>query len=1248
MTTMVTSIRLQVEGGPGFVGQMKDMRAGVTGVAEAEKAAAAVAGQLASATNAVAQTAQGAAAGLARVISAANENTAAFGRAAAAGEQYASMAAQLRAELDPMFSVQQRFDQELQRAETLFRAGAISSREYAAAQRLANDNLKAGTAAIFQTSAAHDLLNKNLGLARAGWQSVGFQLQDVFASYASGAKLSTIAAQQIGQLSSAISMVAQASEGGSSAMGRFASFMASGWGVAVGVAVSLAAALANAIFTSGKEADTTSVKQRALAEVLNDTKASYEEVTKAIADYVDQSAKANQTTLQTIQLEAQGIKTRLESAIAQRRLTQAMLEAAIAQEKIDSIRSQGPGQRGELGTLALDVSSNRVAGLEQLLAGNNASIAKEMEAARAVTIKAAGAIASINADPTARIRAGFDELRRTARDTIPDIDKLTARLTQLNKAEAAQLEAERKTGRKRTDRSALAAARLAQRQAEFGEDTDKALSALRDQFTDTPAQVRKVNAALLQLRDIKSDIDRRPLLPGSEKLNSDIEQLGDVIRDSLNKPFEDYLQKARESAQIDELLAAGKDDQAKALQAILGIQREQDPLNRAQLQVVLETVEAERRRSLVLRDQRALIQANVTAVQDMRGALNQTVADALRGRFSVNNILSSFANSYVNLTSQRIVERMFGDTLRALEDQASGQSKVDTAGTEMAAAMGKGTAAVIDFAEVLNEVGRKMARGSAVGTFQDALGDTIGGAGNAVSSTLQGFFSGLGDKLREQIANDNPIADAPITVVGKRTAKLAGETPGNILVDMASSFLGKLGLDIPAKLSDSLKSTFNKLETALPNALAGAFTGASASRIILGDRGTGGSIGSAIGGALGGKLGEKVLAGGLTSIAKGLGSFAGPLGSILGGVVGGLLGGAFKSTTKGYAVVTNSGVSSGGNNNELVQQAATSGSGLQSTINQIAQQLGASVGNYSVSIGKRSSGWISVSASGSSQVADKSWKQANVGGDLIYDGKDEAAAIAVAISNAIADGAISGISQKVQAALLSTKDIDGALREAVKVQDLELALGGVQAALEKEFRTFEQTAKDRLSLAQKYGFDIVEVEKLNAKERLGLSEKLLKEQVGSLQDLITEMTSGSLYEGSAVDQRKALLAQIETAKADVAAGVEGSADRLTSLYQQLNSVSKDVFGSTGGFAADRAAILDGAQQAVNLAKSQIADAQKATDPALKETNTQLDEVNGQLAKLVAGQNAALAFLNKVAANSNKPDMEWVKQLAYTI
>jgi hypothetical protein len=73
----------------------------------------------------------------------------------------------------------------------------------------------------------------------------------------------------------------------------------------------------------------------------------------------------------------------------------------------------------------------------------------------------------------------------------------------------------------------------------------------------------------------------------------------------------------------------------------------------------------------VLRDQQALIQANVAAATNMRTALNETVAETLKGRGSFDKILSSIGNSYVNIMSQRIVESLFGNSLRAFEDEAT-------------------------------------------------------------------------------------------------------------------------------------------------------------------------------------------------------------------------------------------------------------------------------------------------------------------------------------------------------------------------------------------------------------------------------------------------------------------------------------------------------------------------------------------------------------------------------------------------
>lgn len=127
----------------------------------------------------------------------------------------------------------------------------------------------------------------------------------------------------------------------------------------------------------------------------------------------------------------------------------------------------------------------------------------------------------------------------------------------------------------------------------------------------------------------------------------------------------DYEQRCREDARLAILaeLARQRDATLNSLSITrvvdaLGIRRSRD-----WVEDQLATVRADRERSQVLRDQQALIRGNVEAVQSFRGALEQTVADALRGRFSLGSILTSIGNSAINLASQRIVEQLFGSTL---------------------------------------------------------------------------------------------------------------------------------------------------------------------------------------------------------------------------------------------------------------------------------------------------------------------------------------------------------------------------------------------------------------------------------------------------------------------------------------------------------------------------------------------------------------------------------------------------------
>lgn len=277
---------------------------------------------------------------------------------------------------------------------------------------------------------------------------------------------------------------------------------------------------------------------------------------------------------------------------------------------------------------------------------------------------------------------------------------------------------------------------------------------------------------------------------------------------------------------------------------------------------------------------------------------------------------------------------------------------------------------------------------------------------------------------------------------------------GGMLGLIGSSDEGKgLLLDLGKEFKGALDGVFGG-DGSFTKVLKGAGIGVAAGQMVLGSKNSG--IGSAIGGALG-KLGGEALG---KAIGGTLGKAMGPIGSILGGVLGGAIGSAFKKVKNGYGIASNTGVTSGGTSAELAASSKTSASGIVGAIQGIADQLGGTVGNYSVSIGKRSSGWIRVSASGSSRVGDKNY---NSGPDVIYNGKDEAEAMRIALLNAIRDGAIQGVRAGTQALLKKDGDIEAQLAKALKFEgvfkSLKQATDPVGYALEQLTREFDALKK---------------------------------------------------------------------------------------------------------------------------------------------------------------------------------------------
>ena len=1040
-----------------------------------------------------------------------------------------------------------------------FAAGEIEVEEYnrqlletksalalvSSAHSAAITNLKQSQAAYDAAAGGMQQATRTTGEARVGYMMLGQQAQDVAIMLQGGANIGTVIATQGGQVATAVSMM-----GGR--MAGFASFMAGPYGAAITIAI---AVMANFVTT------------------LDDASAA----AAAAEEGADSLAKA-QSALAGIFSGASGrIREQNELLLLNARLMAINLRSEALAKRASSEATLGAAGSRSLSSYAIGLYSGgaRDAG-KAAEAGFLASMVRSGGMSRDEALRRAEEL-----DYSA-LKVSKQELQQAIIDSaVADLSGKTADLIDksLNDGKLAgglaKPERKKASGKKRGDGGTAA-------RSEFAEDTAAKIAGIRDDFSDIPAAVERSNKALRQLDDIASDIERRKLV-NKDALLADMADARRAIEESLNKPFNDFMAAQRESAEIDKLLLAGRYGEAEALKIVLRLQERQGPLSEAQLKTVLATVEGERRRSMALRDQRALIQANLDAVYDMRGALEQTVAGMLRGKFSVQSILSSIGNSYVQITSKRIVETMFGDTLRQLEDQATGQDKVREASDALAGTLGDGGKAVADFAAIVRKASTDIA-----------------GAPAAAAAPGAGEGDGLGN------------GDIVVTGAKAKAPPQAGRG-ADLLVDMTDQMLRRLGIALPLQLTDAVKQALGKLETSLPEMMKGAMIGSAASSLVLG------KSGSNTGAMLGGAFGESAFKNVAPKLFKSLGDFAGPLGSIAGGLLGGLVGGLFKKTKSGGASIGldargNAGVTgTAGNSDELKKQASGWGGTLVNQLDRIAEALGADLGAFNVAIGKRDSGWIKVSASGNAAATTGK----KVTSDIIYNGKDEGEALMAALGNAIADGAISGVSAAVQKALRSSSDVEKALKEALKVQDVEIAIGGIGAELAKQFKDFERQAAERVRIAREYGFDLTKLEERNAQDRLKLTQSLMAEQVGSLQDLIEQMTGGSLFEGSAVDQRQVILDKIAAAKAAADAGDEGAPDKLAALLEQLNAVSREAYGTTGNFASDRQTILDTARDTIARANQRIADAQRASDPALAATNAALNENNDQNASIIA-------------------------------
>lgn len=1085
---------------------------------------------------------------------------------------------------------------------------ARSQRQQAAEARAAA--AAARSAAAEQKRAAQEVAS-SLARQRQGYQQVGFQAQDFFTQIASGTSATQAFAQNSGQMAQALQILGAEAQGGKGKMASFASFLAGPWGIALGVALPLVTLLASKLFETAEGArdanDATADLARRQTELAN----FFNLATGAIIEQ-------NQALIQNAALKAEQRVDELEARRAQRR-----------QEARDIVRRSGEFQvTGFEENVAPDGSIVRTA-----VRGRSSDLASVVRragrdpAAMARALRALAQSGSLAAPDAARLS---DLLALEVREE-EELTQQRARVASFNAGVLDPSLRESRTsgpGRSGAGGRGSDTARAQQRQADqlenFAERTADAIARINDQWSDQPTLIQRANEATRDLnaiiRDAQERLEQRGL--GAEQVAALRKTIADataslgIIQSGLTRPFREMLEDADRQLDIQRLLVAGREREAEVLSRIQRLQDQGVEVTAEMRSEIERVVDAEERINMLLDKREAIIGAYKDAIGDLRGDLEELFSGGSIGDFATN-----IRKNARRLQGRLLTEQLFGDGLRNLEQQVRRQSGLEGAVSaldgdvrEAASAMATAGKAATKMANSINRAANAIANPATTASLasDDALGATL--AGYLAKVRRNGLIDADNDDIVVNGSRRAPktsdiyrqmasVLIGPLTPLFKRLDETidtrlgsriaSGLTQGIAGYMQAGPVAGVLGL---AQGSNLFRGRAGEL---VGRGFAGAQTGAQVDQTLgmFGIRSS--STGAQLGGALGGAVG-------------------GPLGEIVGSLLGGIVGGALRSAKRASATITNTtgDASVRGNNAAFRQQSSALATSVQDTLANIAEQFGGTVGNFAVSIGVRD-GNLRVDPTGQGRTRTRR--------GAIDFGEDSQGAIRAAILDAIADGGIEGVSAAVQRALRSSSSLERGLKEALKVQEVEEIIGGVGSTLQRQFRLFEAQARERLRIAEEYGFDVVKIEERNAEDRKKLIDQILGDRVGPLQQLLEDLRFGDLFEGSAADRRAALLGQVAQARADAEAGVEGAAGRLADLSRQLVETSRDAYGTAGPeFAGDRAQAISAAERVIELENERIRQAQataEATRAATERTADLMDENNELLARIAASIDA---------------------------
>lgn len=1026
------------------------------------------------------------------------------------------------------------------------------------------------------TTARSNVIN-SVRAERVAFVQLGQQLQDITIQAQAGTSGFTIFAQQIPQAAFALSGLSESSNETLAKVGEFATFLSGPWGAAVFAATAVLGPFIYNLFESADAAEEAERAQRSLGQVLADTTSSYGEVIEAIRAYRREQARAAEGDIQQMARQLQIIGNNIRLALSIREVLQAELEQ---QQAAVRAGPTGPGGQGAVGPAL-------VAGqISDALARNQQELKDLTEGAGLKQIEIANALAVLDTDATARVRETFRRLRKEAeRELVGDPKALRARLGELltqEKAEIAKLrDRPDKPDEERVDRTA-------ERLADFGEKAAEQIQRINERFDEQPRLIDQAAQATRQLDAITADLEKRKP-PNFEKLIADAEAAKITVQDALLRPFEQLREESQQRLQIESLLAQGQFDRASALQDIFRLEQQLGPLTREQREDVEGIVVAEQQRLRVLRDQRAVFEAQLDVLDQVRSDLTAI----LSGRST--DFFGNFKQALLDLQGQRLFEAIFGDAFRDIENELqknTPQGRANAAYAQQVERTASATArvgdAAISLAEAFDRAFGIMENGTAAANDNglpvsareaaEALWDdlTTGEivvearvARNSVADLAARISKSIGDSIAVELKDllgDDFARTVGNIIGGFIGGKAVGGAPGGII----GALKGALGLfaDKDGKLSKTLAGIDKKLGEALDGAATGTQVNAISKALGLGGSQTGAQIGGALG-----------------SVGTAITGIPGL--DIVGSIIGNFVGGLLKKTPRASATIGGVGNSLGitgvtGTSAALRTTAGGLGDSVLESINRIAQQLGASVDASAgrVSIGQRK-GSLRVDTSGRGVT--------KVGNGAVDFGEDAQAAIAFAVRDLIQDGVIKGLRQSEQNLLKAGKDVEAALSDVLRFRAVFDEIDAIKDPVGSAVRKLNTEFESLITLFEKAGASTEEfasLEELYNLKRAEAIKEATDRVVGSLRQLLNDLKIGD--SGLSLRDRRAnALGEFNALAARVAAGDTSAFDDFADISKQLLDIERQLFGSTQSY-------FDRLQQVTALTEKAIADQTNVT------------------------------------------------------